>query len=172
MNDWIDFSELPRIILEAVIILCCGLLIGLSLHSDLVRDLLTGKLSSPPNHARTQADEPLGTYPEPVDLATVQRLAVAGALLVDARSEESYRQGHLPGSISLPREEFAGRISDFSRSYPAAIPIIVYCSGYGCPDSFDLAVALLDRGYHRVMVYEGGFPEWQDADLPIETGPR
>lgn len=171
MNNWFDFSELPRILLEAVIILCFGLLVGLSLHSTLVRDVLTGQLNSSPATSQTREGDLGANFPEPIDLATVQRQIAAGALVVDARIEELYRQGHLPGSVLLPREELDARFADFSRRYPAATPIIVYCSGYGCPDSFELAVALLDKGYHRVMIFEGGFPEWQSAGLPIETGP-
>ena len=48
--------------------------------------------------------------------------------------------------------------------------LVVYCSGYGCPDSFDLAMRLLAAGYRDVLVFEGGFPAWQDAGLPVMTG--
>ena len=45
--------------------------------------------------------------------------------------------------------------------------IITYCSGFGCPDSFDLGVLLIELGYQDVRVFEGGYPEWRDAGLPV-----
>ena len=53
------------------------------------------------------------------------------------------------------------------REVPRPRTIIAYCSGYGCPDSFDLGVQLLAEGYLDVRVFEGGLPEWRDADLPV-----
>jgi len=48
------------------------------------------------------------------------------------------------------------------------LTLMLYCSGFGCPDSFDLGERLLAEGYLDVRVYEGGFPEWRDAGLPVE----
>jgi rhodanese-related sulfurtransferase len=53
---------------------------------------------------------------------------------------------------------------------PEDRPLITYCNGYGCPDSYDLAVLLLEAGYRRVWVFEGGFPAWRDAGLPAKRG--
>ncbi|NIQ96508.1 MAG: rhodanese-like domain-containing protein, partial [Desulfuromonadales bacterium] len=91
------------------------------------------------------------------------------AILVDARLPEFYAEGHLPGAVSLPFAEAESRLAAFREQYPGQ-SLIVYCSGYGCSDSFDLAVLLLANGYHDVMVYEGGYPEWRDAGLEVEKG--
>jgi len=50
------------------------------------------------------------------------------------------------------------------------IILILYCTGFGCPDSFDLGVILLQQGYQEVRVYEGGYPEWRDQGRPIVEG--
>jgi rhodanese-related sulfurtransferase len=168
MNKFLDYSELPRILLEAVVILCFSILIGLSIHFQLVRDVLTGKLAVPAAIRPTDSDAVPASYPEPVDLQTVQNQATTGALLIDARIEELFLEGHLPGSVSLPLDEIDSRLPEFHKLYPPHTPVIVYCSGYGCSDSFDLAVRLLQAGYLKVMVFEGGYPEWQAAGLPIE----
>ncbi len=60
---------------------------------------------------------------------------------------------------------------EFQRTIPAGRTLITFCSGYGCPDSFDLAVLLQQAGYRDVRVFEGGFPQWRDAGLPVEAGP-
>jgi rhodanese-related sulfurtransferase len=170
MNSFLDYSELPRILLEAVVILCFSILIGLTIHFQLVRDVLTGKLAVPPTSRPVDSALTPASYPEPVDLQTVRDKIAAGALPVDARIEALYLEGHLAGSVSLPLDEIDSRLPEFRRLHPPQTPLIVYCNGYGCPDSFDLAVRLLQAGYLKVMVFEGGYPEWQAAGLPIEGG--
>jgi rhodanese-related sulfurtransferase len=44
---------------------------------------------------------------------------------------------------------------------------VTYCSGFGCPDSFDLGMRLIETGYRDVRVFEGGYPEWRDAGLAV-----
>jgi rhodanese-related sulfurtransferase len=170
MNRFFDYSDLLRILLEAVVIVCFSTLVGLSIHFQLVRDVLTGQLVVPPTSRAADSELAPSSYPEPVDLQTVRDNAAAGALLVDARIEELYLEGHLAGSVSLPLDEIDSRLPEFRRLHPPQTPLIVYCNGYGCPDSFDLAVRLLQAGYLKVMVFEGGYPEWQAAGLPIVGG--
>jgi len=170
MNKFLDYSDLPRIIVEAIVILSFSVLVGLSLHHQLVRDVLDGKLTTAPTPPAARDDGEAMRYPEPVDLQTVQALSTADALLVDARISELYREGHLPKSISLPLDEVDSLLPGFRDLHPVDTPLITYCNGYGCPDSFDLAVRLLKTGYHKVMVFEGGYPEWESAGLPVERG--
>ena len=33
-----------------------------------------------------------------------------------------------------------------------------------------LAILLLAEGYQDVSIFEGGYPQWRDADKPVETG--
>ncbi len=68
----------------------------------------------------------------------------------------SARQGRrCRGSEKMPRREQ---------------PLVVYCSGYDCHDSRDLATRLLAAGYRTVYVFEGGYPEWRDAGYPTREG--
>jgi len=108
--------------------------------------------------------------PLPVDLAEIQPLAAAGAVVVDARHAADYAAGHLPGAQSLPLGELDARLADFRQRVPADTVIIVYCGGYNCHDSFTLGQRLLAAGYQDVRVFEGGFPLWRDSGLPVEKG--
>jgi rhodanese-related sulfurtransferase len=36
----------------------------------------------------------------------------------------------------------------------------------------DLARVLIEAGKRRVLVYEGGYPEWQSAGYEIARGPN
>jgi rhodanese-related sulfurtransferase len=61
--------------------------------------------------------------PRTVDRFELQRLAEAGAQLVEVLPREEYEEQHLPGAVNMPlrRIEQAGESLDPSRA------VIVYC---------------------------------------------
>ncbi len=167
-------SETRRIFLEAVVIFVLGVVLGLSFNTQLIMDAFTGRLTAKPRAVQSTApaEQPAVAvrFPVPAELAEVRDLLDQGALAVDARAREVYLEGHLPGARSLPLGEVDGSLAAFRKQVPEETTIITYCSGFGCPDSFDLGERLLGEGYIDVRVYEGGFPEWRDAGLPVEQG--
>jgi rhodanese-related sulfurtransferase len=167
-----DYSDLRRILLEALIIVSLGVVIGLSTHLSLLHQVLTGEPPAVTGPAETgTAAEPAEAYPTPVDLTSVRRLTESGqALLIDARITELFAAEHISGARSLPLEEADRLLPRLLQQVPPATTLITYCNGYGCPDSFDLAIILITAGYQDVRVFEGGLPEWQDAGLPTATG--
>ena len=91
-----------------------------------------------------------------------------GAVFVDARNYEQYREGHIKGAVSLPAYQFEELIDDFENKYPINVSIITYCSGRECDDSHLLAQHLLEKGYADVRVFIDGYPGWEEAGFPIE----
>jgi len=89
-------------------------------------------------------------------------------LFVDARTQENYEAGHIPGAVSLPVGRFDERIESFLNQYPPEQPIVTYCSGRTCADSQNLALLLTGAGYSRVRIFIDGFPGWQAEGYPIE----
>lgn len=159
------FDDLKRIGLESCVLIAFGALFGLTLHHSLVLDAFSGRLIAQP---RTAMQEVLPTtLPMPVLLDEVPGLVAAGGLLVDARITELYDLGHIDGAVSLPMAEVDTRLAGFLDDVARDRLIIIYCSGYGCPDSFDLGLLLLEAGFSDVRVFEGGYPEWRDAGLPV-----
>jgi rhodanese-related sulfurtransferase len=158
-------TELRRILLEAAVIVLLGVVLGLSFNGRLLLKVFSG---GPPQPSAVVESRAL--YPQPVDLAEVRELAAAGAVLLDARTAELYADGHLPGARSLPLGEMDEGLAAFRQTVPTDAVIVTYCSGYGCPDSFDQGVRLLAEGWRDVRVFEGGYPEWHDAGLPVEQG--
>jgi rhodanese-related sulfurtransferase len=161
-----DYSNLRRVLLEALVIICSGILLGLTFNYALVSAVFKGELTPPTAHDATQS---LNQLPLPASLADV-REATTDTVLVDARIEELYVAAHLPGALSLPLADIETRFNDFAANVPKDKKLIVYCNGYGCPDSFDLGVVLLQKGYQDVMVFEGGMPEWRDAGYKFKKG--
>jgi rhodanese-related sulfurtransferase len=93
------------------------------------------------------------------------------ALFLDARKPEEYKEGHIPGAINFSALE----INKFA---PIVLPqlkdknqeLIAYCIGGDCTLSTELAQMLIDQGYTRVEVYEGGWPEWKKTGYPVTVG--
>ena len=104
------------------------------------------------------------------DAPTARRLQAAGQVtFVDARSVADYREGHVPGAVSLPIGDFDRLIEDFRRRFGRDDPIATYCSGRSCQDSHILAQRLFEEGYTNVSVFIDGYPGWTAEGYPIET---
>ncbi len=169
MNNWFWNPPPPgawrRLLLECTVLVTLGVVLGLSVNASVLRQVLSGAGSGMVTGETLEAPLPM-----PVMLDEVRELLAAGALAVDARLPEAFREGHLPGAISLPLADAGSALEGFAARIARSRVLVVYCSGYGCPDSYDLAVQLIQEGFSEVRIFEGGFPEWRDADLPVEGG--
>ncbi|MFK5925304.1 MAG: rhodanese-like domain-containing protein [Desulfuromusa sp.] len=179
MNNLTLSPALRRIFLEALILCVLSAAVGLSLNFKLIFNAFSGKAVSAPVPVNAVIDETavengvaVNAFPIPVELDELDELLAAGALLVDSRNIDDYQLNHLAGAISLPLGLLGDQLADFKEQVSIDQTLVIYCSGYGCPDSFDLGIRLLTEGYTDVLVYEGGFPEWQDAGRPLEGGDK
>jgi len=165
------FSDLKRIGLEACVLIAFGALFGLTLNHQLVVDAFSGHLVSPLRSTTqespvTQESAPVA-LPMPVLIDEVQQLIASGGWIVDARSPDLFAMGSIDGALSLPLVDIDVFLPDFLTRVAKDQVVIIFCSGFGCPDSFDLGVLLIELGYQDVRVFEGGYPEWRDAGLPV-----
>ncbi len=167
-------TTFKRILLEALILVTVALAIGLSVNYQMVMNAFNRK-------AIIQAKPPVATpdvagpvvaqrLPNPVELDEIEDMLAEGALLVDARNIDDYKAGHLEGAISLPLGEINTKIDSFRQRVNKEQALILYCNGFGCPDSFELGKILLAAGYQDVSVYEGGYPEWRDQGRAVGKG--
>lgn len=85
-----------------------------------------------------------------------------GWVLLDVREKEEYREGHLPGAVSLPRGFLELRIEQTIPDKKQ--PIIAYCAGG--TRSLLAAKQLVEMGYERVISMAGGFTAWKNQGLP------
>jgi len=93
---------------------------------------------------------------------------------IDARDEQHYGEGHIPGACEFdpyhPEKYFATALPVCR----AAEQIVVYCNGGDCDDSESAAITLRDVGIanQKLFVYTGGITEWTTNGLPVEIGGR
>lgn len=106
----------------------------------------------------------------PVDLETLKAFKDSGmVLLVDARDEESFRNGHIPGAVNLPLRTREESFELLRERLSSGITVVTYCVDPGCRDSTFLATWLAERGITDIMVYTGGIEGWISAGLVVET---
>jgi rhodanese-related sulfurtransferase len=161
-------KSLKELCLEMGVIVLLAAVIGIAWNHTLLLNVWSGKL-----HTVASSPSSRGTakLPLPAGLLQVKDLfARKEAVFVDARDDFVFAQGHIKGAIALPLGQFESKLADFMVKVPLETTLVVYCNGYDCRDSLTLGTKLMEKGYRQVYVYEGGYPEWKDAGLPIESG--
>lgn len=95
-------------------------------------------------------------------------------VFVDARNDEHYLAGHIPGAYQLDHFRVQDYIATTLPVCQVAEQIIVYCNGGDCDDSENTAIFLRDAGIEpaKLFVYAGGIADWTTNSMPVEIGPR
>jgi rhodanese-related sulfurtransferase len=81
--------------------------------------------------------------------------------MIDARLSEDYERGSIPGAINLPVIAGLSERSEVLRNVPSSHRVVVFCQSTSCEWADVVASDLVFRGYNNVVVYRGGFSEWQ-----------
>ena len=95
-------------------------------------------------------------------------------VFVDARDDEHFAAGHIPGAWQLNHYRPENYLPAVLPACLAALKVVVYCTGGQCEDSEFTAIMLRDAGIQResLFVYAGGITEWTALGRTIETGAR
>ncbi|WP_327312657.1 ArsR/SmtB family transcription factor [Streptomyces sp. NBC_01235] len=93
------------------------------------------------------------------------RVEAGHVVVLDVRPVEEYLAGHIPGAVSIPVQELAGRINEL----PEDAEVVVYCRGEYCVLAYDAVRLLTDRG-RRAIRLNDGMLEWRLAEMPVHTG--
>nr|MCU0974287.1 rhodanese-like domain-containing protein [Burkholderiales bacterium] len=102
-----------------------------------------------------------------------------GVPVYDVRVREEYDTAHVPGAISVPYNESSAKEVDFDASEDKfaldKLPkdknaaFMMYCDGTICWKSYKSAVMAINAGWKNVIWFRGGFPEWKEAGMAVET---
>lgn len=95
------------------------------------------------------------------------RMAAGDVVVIDVRPEPEFRSGHIPGAVSVPIKDLAGRLKDL----PGDRTVVAYCRGQYCVFA-DEAVRTLHQHGLLAARLEDGYPEWAAAGLAVEGGAR
>jgi len=101
---------------------------------------------------------------DPVGSEELKRLVTEGnTVVIDVRPEEEYRQGHIPGAVSMPLD----RLSQLLDSLPRARPVVAYCRGRYCILA-DQAVELLRAHGFDARRADDSIVEWTKRGGALE----
>jgi len=85
-------------------------------------------------------------------------------VLLDVRSPDLFRKGHLPGAVNLPHGKI---VSGKLKAYPAETLFVVYCAGPHC-NGADKAAARLAAIGRPVKLMIGGITGWLDEGFELD----
>ncbi len=127
--------------------------------------------AAPSGAGRAPSDSSLPVLPESLSLEAFRDLSgQEGVLVLDARLELFHRLGHIPGAISLPREDFETVYPLVEKQLREAAAIVIYCSGSTCEDAELVKKALAAVGVGNLSIFTGGWAEWTTRGLREEKG--
>jgi rhodanese-related sulfurtransferase len=98
------------------------------------------------------------------DLSVDLKAALPDIVVIDARSRDAYRAGHIPGARSFPHREIT---ADTTAQLDRAMVYVVYCDGIGCNASTKGAYQLARLGF-RTKELLGGLDWWRRDGHRIE----
>lgn len=105
-----------------------------------------------------------------IPIERVRALSEAGKIiLVDARGEHEFQEGHIPGAINIPYEKFVDYYENLMDYVPMDANVVCYCRSVTCDLSDNLAQELRLAGYERVLLFRGGWEDWTKAGYPVKT---
>lgn len=94
------------------------------------------------------------------------------AVVLDARAEGLFAQGHIPGARNIPAARSGLGLPAGLLGAARNMILVVYCEGGDCQSSLALARRLHDEGFRDIRVFGGGWEEWTKAGLPEEKAER
>lgn len=104
---------------------------------------------------------------------TIDIVQHQSALILDARPRLFYEIGHLPGAQNLSHKAFEDDYNKHRKLLTKALasgsPLLIYCTDLQCPDASKVASILREKGYSSILIFEGGWAEWNSSELGRTT---
>ena len=101
-----------------------------------------------------------------IDINIARKLHEQGTLFIDARAEEYFKDGHIPGAIC--KDDFNDLLDTIYSLDNSEMAFVVYCSDDDCGSSEELSYQLYDQGFETIYLFKGGWKQWSDNNLPAK----
>lgn len=111
--------------------------------------------------SKTTIEEQGPVKAKAINYSQVKKLMVdPSVMILDARNEHEFAEGHLPNSRNIFALEFEQYIPELI-GMNKDIRIIVYCGGGQCELSHELSNNLIGLGFKKIYIYLGGWEDWK-----------
>jgi rhodanese-related sulfurtransferase len=136
-------------------------------------DDATTTIPATPEH-RAHSDHPYQEVGFDAVQAIVDDPDTASGLnvIVDARRDDDYEDGHIPGALQCYPYEIGLHIDAITDYVIGARKVVVYCGGGECADSIFMCRELAEMGVpmDAIYLFPGGWTEWIERGGEVETG--
>lgn len=149
-------------------------IIGLAFAIVASAPLMAGSFKTPPQTIQMKVVDftvtPSVTFQSnPTSVAGIQAKQLfdeKSVLIIDARSTATYRYAHIPGAklATIAEPDSLKWLETLSKSTPC----LVYCGSKTCKMSSKLSKYMIDLGFKKIYLFEGGYAEWDAQGFPVE----
>lgn len=101
-----------------------------------------------------------------------KKLFDEGAYFYDARRTPHFEEGHIPGARLVKFDVTKARYTVLHLPESKATPMVFYCYGETCANSYEAALAVREYGYKNVYWYSPGYSAWKEAGYPTEQSEK
>ncbi|MCP4583410.1 MAG: rhodanese-like domain-containing protein [candidate division Zixibacteria bacterium] len=163
---------MKKTVIEAVLLTIVATIVAFAVNAVSPNDIaLVGTWYD--NRVQVELEVPPSYYEEMDTLLTMHQAFTLwndGAIFIDTREPYEFEEGHIPGALNLPFEEWDDYWGDIEPLLKTDDEIICYCGGLDCELSLFAARELITIGYPKAYIFFGGIHKWVGADLPLEVG--
>jgi rhodanese-related sulfurtransferase len=156
--------ETGRALRQALALGALSLVVAAAVHVPLIKRFARGDFRESFFEAAAHPGIRIITLEEAEDLWRTG----GTALVLDARAEGLFAQGHIPGARNVPAAAAEVSLPSDLPGVPRDRTLVVYCEGGDCQSSLALARRLTDEGFKDVRVFSGGWAAWVKAGRPEE----
>ncbi|HEV7127458.1 MAG TPA: rhodanese-like domain-containing protein [Ktedonobacterales bacterium] len=98
-----------------------------------------------------------------------QQSAAEAPTIIDVRGPSEFASGHVLGALNIPLSQLAKKLKKIPRDQL----VVTYCNMHHRGESRgERAALLLREGGYQARTIDGGYPAWQEANLPTEVTPK
>jgi len=115
-----------------------------------------------------QVDDAIAKGVNVIDVAKAKALYNQKAYFYDARERRHYVKEHIKGAYPVYFDVSKAEYIVIQLPKEKDEPLVFYCYGESCANSYEAALAVRQLGYKNVYWLLNGFPEWKAMKYPVE----
>jgi len=97
-----------------------------------------------------------------------KQLPSRNIVVIDTRSPEAAKKGHIPGAVSIPLEKMISETNQFPLDKEAYI--VLYSQDTNMAGMAPVVKKMGPLGYENILVLDGGYSAWLKNGRPVKTG--
>jgi len=127
---------------------------------------VTSIAAAPSHEAAAHFEEILKFETDCSDVHAAMSSEERGFVLLDVRSPDLFKRGHVPGAVNLPHGKI---VASKMAAWPSETLFVVYCAGPHCNGATRAAIRLSQLG-RPVKMMAGGITGWIDEGYSLREG--